>query len=476
LSVQGNERAAIIGAGPSGFYAAEQLLTAGFTVDLLEMLPTPFGLVRAGVAPDHPKIKSVTRVYSKIAQRAGFRFFGGIELGRHITRKELLARYHAVVYAIGTAADNRLGIPGEELAGCHGATEFVSWYNGHPAYAERTFDLSARRAVIIGNGNVAIDVARMLMLSPQELALTDTADHAITALARSQLQEVVLLGRRGPAQASFTNPELLELGEMRRAETLLDPCELELDAHSSAWLGSDDAGRTARRNMEILKAYADRPPAGRSHRIVLRFMRSPVAILGDHTGRVVGLRVMHNRIDRTPHGTLRAVATGEQETITCGLVLRSIGYRGEPPAGIPSDPRTGLILNREGRVADAEGRPQRGEYTTGWIKRGPSGVIGTNKKCSAETVGLICADRSAGSLNQPSNPEPAAVEAWLRRSAGRLVTWSGWSAIDTHELTAGERRGRPRVKLVSIPAMHEVAAADTRPTRQTPLVATAQRR
>jgi ferredoxin--NADP+ reductase len=451
-------RAAVIGAGPSGFYAADQLLKGGFEVDLLDKLPTPFGLVRAGVAPDHPKIKSVTRVYDKTAQHPGFRFFGGVELGDDVSREELLERYHVVVYAVGTANDNRLGIPGEDLAGAHSATDFVGWYNGHPACADHAFDLGVERAVVIGNGNVAIDVARMLMLSPEEVALTDAADHAIAALAGSRVREVVLIGRRGPAQAAFTNPELLELGELARADVFVDPAEAQLDAASAAWFASPDADKTARRNVEIMGGYAARGTSGRSHRVALRFLRSPVEVLGDDQGRVSGLRVAVNRIASGQDGRLRAVPTGEEEVIPCGLVLRSIGYRGEPLPGVPFDEGRGLIRNVDGRVVDATGAPQRGEFAVGWIKRGPSGVIGTNKKCAADTVARIVEDREAGRLGEPVRPDREAAEAWLSRRVPRLVRWAGWTAIDAHETAAGRPHGRPRAKLVRVPEMHAVAA------------------
>ncbi|HKN94540.1 MAG TPA: FAD-dependent oxidoreductase, partial [Thermoleophilaceae bacterium] len=274
-------RAAIVGAGPAGFYTADQLLGQGFEVDLYDVLPTPFGLVRAGVAPDHPKIKSVTRVYEKTAGKPGFRFFGGVELGSDVQREELLERYHAVVYAVGTATDNRLGIPGEDRPGSHSATEFVAWYNGHPDFADAEFDLSATRAVVIGNGNVAIDVARMLVLDPDEINVTDTADHAVAGLAAAQVEHVILLGRRGPAQAAFTNPELRELGELQRADVIVDPAEVELDEHSAAWLESDGADPTNRRNVEILREYSKLPAGEKSHRIELRFLRSPIEVIGE---------------------------------------------------------------------------------------------------------------------------------------------------------------------------------------------------
>jgi ferredoxin/flavodoxin---NADP+ reductase len=448
-------RAVIVGAGPSGFYAADQLLGAGFEVDVLDALPTPFGLVRAGVAPDHPKIKAVTRVYEKTAKKDGFRFFGGVRLGEHVTRAELLERYDVVLYALGTSDDNRLGIPGEDRPGVHGATQFVGWYNGHPDAADHEYDLSVRRAVVIGNGNVAIDVARMLVLHPDELAPTDTADHAIEVLAESQVEEVVLLGRRGPAQAAFTNPELRELADLQRAGVEVDATDLDLDEHSAKWL-EEEADITARKNVEILRDYAASGPKDASHRVVLKFLRSPVEILGDgEDGPVTGVRVAVNRIDEN----LRAVATGEEEVIACGLVLRSIGYRGRPVADIPFDDRRGLIRNTGGRVCAETGDAHRGEYVVGWIKRGPSGVIGTNKKDAADTVARILEDRDAGTLNTPSHPDPDAIASFYADRAPDSVTWAGWEAIDAHEKSSGEPHGRPRVKLVRLADLVERSRA-----------------
>src|SRR3954451_4681973 len=320
-------RAAVVGAGPSGFYATDQLLKAGFDVDLLEVLPTPFGLVRSGVAPDHPKIKSVTRVYEKTAKHPGFRFYGGVELGNHVARQDLLDRYHAVLYAVGTAADNRLGIPGEDRPGSHGALECVAWYHGHPDYADQEFDLSASRAIVIGNGNVAVDVARMLVLDPDEVAVTDTADHAVEGLATCGVQEVIVLGRRGPAQAAFTTPELRELGELTRADILVDPADMELDPESAEWLETKGEP-TNKRNVELMREYAAREPHGHERRVELRFLRSPAEILGEgEDGPVTGIRIVKNKIENG-----RAVATDEEEVISCGLVIRSIGYRGSPLA------------------------------------------------------------------------------------------------------------------------------------------------
>ncbi|MFL5846363.1 MAG: NADP oxidoreductase [Solirubrobacteraceae bacterium] len=437
-------RAAVIGAGPSGFYACDQLLGAGFAVDLFDVLPTPYGLVRAGVAPDHPKIKSVTRVYDKTAAKEGFRFFGGVELGSDVSREELLGRYHAVVYAVGTSLDNRLGVEGEDRPGSIAATDFVAWYNGHPDFAEHEFPLHASRAVVIGNGNVAIDVARMLVLDPDELTPTDTADHAIAGFGGASVQDVIILGRRGPAQASFTNPELRELGELARADVIVHPEDLEGEV-------PDDLSPTQLRNLEILREYSTREPSGKTHRIELRFLRSPVELVGeDDDGHVKGLRVVRNELVDG-----RAVATDVQEVIECGLVVRSIGYRGRPLPGVPFDERRGLIANDGGRVTTVEGDPLPGEYVVGWIKRGPSGVIGTNKKDAADTTTKIIEDAEAGALNAPA--EDGDTEAWLRTRVPGLVTWADWQAIDAHETAAGEAQGRPRVKLVSVPEMLAVA-------------------
>jgi ferredoxin/flavodoxin---NADP+ reductase len=446
-------RAAIVGAGPSGFYAADQLLKSGFAVDLFDALPTPYGLVRAGVAPDHPKIKSVIRVYAKTAANEAFRFFGGVSLGSDVSREELCARYHAVIYALGTSTDNRLGIPGEDRPGSHAATDFVAWYNGHPHYADHMFDLNGGRAVVVGNGNVAIDVARMLVLDPQELEPTDTADHALEAFGMAGVTEVILLGRRGPAQAAFTNPELRELGELARADVIVDPAQLE------GVEVPEDAEATKRRNVEILREYSQRTPSGKSHRLELRFLRSPLEILGEgEDGPVTGVRLDINRLVAGEDGRVRAEPTGETEEIECGLVLRSIGYRGTPLAGIPFDDRRGLIRNQDGRVVSGEG-PCRGEYAVGWIKRGPTGVIGTNKKDAADTVARILEDAESGALGDPDPAlsDPDAVAAWLTERVPHHVTWEGWQMIDAYESSLGQPMGRPRVKLVRLAELLEAS-------------------
>jgi ferredoxin/flavodoxin---NADP+ reductase len=439
-------RVAIVGSGPAGVYATDQLVsTPGLAaeVDVYDRLATPWGLVRHGVAPDHPKIKSVTRVYEKTAGKPGFRFRGNVEVGVDLLHDELMSAYHAVVYAIGAATDRRLGIPGEDLPGSHAATEFVAWYNGHPDHADRSFDLSARRVVVVGNGNVALDVARMLALDPSELRVTDAADHAIEALTASAVEEIVVLGRRGPAQAAYTNPELRELAELRDADVIVDPADVDLDAASAAGLESD---ARARRNVEIARGYAERAPAGRRRRIVLRYCVSPVEIVGDH--RVEGVRLARNALVAGDDGHVSARPTGESELLDAQLVLRSIGYRGSPLPGVPFDEARGTISNRAGRVVVPGGdAPLPGVYTAGWVKRGPSGVIGTNKRCAHETVELLLEDLRAGRLPEPSS-SPAELVGRLRERGVEVVDYAGWELIDAHERRLGEPHGRPRVKLV----------------------------
>ena len=392
-------KVAIVGSGPAGFYAAGALLASEdplVEVDLFDRLPTPWGLVRLGVAPDHPKIKSVSRAFEKIAQRPGFRFFGNVEIGRDLAHVELVRRYDAVVYAFGAQADRRMGIPGEDIPGSWPATAFVAWYNGHPDFQKLPFDLSTERAVVVGNGNVAVDVARMLALTAAELEPTDTTDEAIAAIVGSGIREILVLGRRGPAQAAFTTPELQELTELAGADLVVDPADLELDAASAAALEEDTA--IARRNVELLREVAGRPGTAKPKTLRLRFCVSPSAILGD--GRVEAVEVVRNELVVDASGRIRAVPTDEREVIPCGLVLRSVGYRGTPMPGVPFDEERATIRNDEGRVLDGDGAPTRGVYCTGWIKRGPSGVIGTNKKDANETVELLLEDAGAGLLRR----------------------------------------------------------------------------
>jgi ferredoxin/flavodoxin---NADP+ reductase len=455
-------RVAIVGSGPAGFYTAEHLLRTeevATEVDVFDRLPTPFGLVRAGVAPDHPKIKSVIRVYEKTAAREGFRFFGNVEVGRQVNVAELAERYHAVVYAYGTAVDRHLGIQGEDLPGSHPATAFVAWYNGHPDFADAEFDLSCERAVVIGNGNVATDVARMLALTREEIETTDTADHAIDPLADCGVREIVVLGRRGPAQAAFTNPELRELGEMRQADIDVDPSEVELDALSRAYLESDEADITTRKNVEIFTEFSRRRPEGKPKRISLRFLRSPIEIQGN--GSVERVVVARNELFRDERGAIRARDTGERETIECGLVLRSIGYAGIGLEGAPFDQRRALIPNEGGRVTELDGARQvLGHYAVGWIKRGPSGVIGTNKKDAQETVDNLVEDAKAGRVPSPKlAADRTAIVELLAERAPDAVSYQGWEAIDRAERERGEPLGRPRRKFVRVEEMVEAARA-----------------
>ncbi len=457
-------RVAIVGSGPAGFYAAEALLThpeIAFEVDMLDRLPTPFGLVRAGVAPDHPKIKNVIRRYEKTAGHESFRFFGHVSVGRDISATELAAADHAVIWAYGAGADRQLGIVGEDLPGSHAATEFVAWYNGHPDFADREFDLSGERAVVIGNGNVAADVARMLVLTREELEATDTAEYAIDALAASNVREVVILGRRGPAQAAFTNPEVRELGALGEADVIVDPAAIELDEAGHAFLESDEADATNRKNHETFSAFAEREPEGKPKRVELRFLRSPSAIGGD--GQVEWIEVGVNKLYADHAGAVRARDTGESERIDCGLVLRSIGYLGTGIEGVPHDPRSGVIPNVRGRVVDESERPLPGQYAVGWIKRGPSGVIGTNKKDAQETAAMLLEDVSAGAL--PAPPEAGDPEALPRLLESRgidFVEFDGWRAIDELERQRGEPLGRPRVKLTRLEEMLEAGGRGRR--------------
>ena len=446
-------RVAIIGSGPAGFYATEHLFAhpeIAIEVDMIDRLPTPFGLVRAGVAPDHPKIKNVIRRYEKTAGHDSFRFFGNVTVGSDVAATELAEIYHAVVYAYGAGADRQLGIPGEDLPGSHPATDFVAWYNGHPDYAGHEFDLDCERVVVIGNGNVAADVARMLVLPREELAGTDTADHAIEALADSSVREVVLLGRRGPAQAAFTNPEVRELGELTDADVVIDPAAVELDEASRAFLDSDQADATNRKNLETFAEFASRAAAGKPKRVELRFLRSPVEIEGE--GKVERIKVAINELYTDDAGAVRARETGEIETIECGMVLRSIGYLGTGIDGVPLDPHRGVIPNKQGRVVDDNEHQLPGIYAVGWIKRGPSGVIGTNKKDAAETVEAIFEDVESGSIPE-RDASPEALPDLLRKRDVSFVEYDGWRAIDELETRRGSEQGRPRVKMTSVEEM-----------------------
>ena len=440
-------RIAVVGAGPAGFYATGHLLDAEpeIEVDLYDRLPTPWGLVRAGVAPDHPKIKAVSRVFEKIAEKPGFRMFGNVEIGRDVSHAQLMEHYDGVIYAYGAQADRRMGIPGEDLPGSLPATAFVAWYNGHPDFHALDPDLQIERAVVIGNGNVAVDVARMMVLAPEELAPTDTADHAIAAFNASTLHDVVIAGRRGPLQAAYTNPELLELGELQIADVVVDPAEAALDPISQAQFA--EASQPDQRNVETVLEYAQRGRTDKPRTVTLRYLLSPLEIRGD--GRVEEIVMVRNRLELADDGSVRAVATDETETIPCGLVLRSVGYRGLPVEGVPFDEKRCVIPHRAGRALDADGQPVPGVYCTGWIKRGPSGVIGTNKKDAVETADALLEDLHAGRLNAPADASLAAVERLIADHRPEAVEYAHWQDIDAHEQERGAPHGRPRIKLCS---------------------------
>ena len=430
-------RVAVVGSGPAGFYAAGALLSADppAEVDMIERLPTPWGLVRLGVAPDHPKLKSVSRAFERIAEQPGFRFLGNVEFGRDIQHADLVRLYDAVIYAVGAQTDRRLGIPGEDLAGSWAATEFVAWYNGHPDYQDIAFDLSVERAIVIGNGNVALDIARMLALTQEELAPTDATDVSIAAIASSPIREIVVVGRRGPAQAAFTTPELQEMGALAGADVIVDSADLE---------GAQPHGTIAERNVAVLHELAAREPEGKPRRVVFRFFESPVALLGEE--RVEGIELVRNELDENE----RAVPTGVHETLACGLVFRSVGYLGVELPGVPFDARSGTIPNDGGRV-------EPGVYCAGWIKRGPSGVIGTNKKDATETVELLLEDVAAGRIEPKPDANAAAVDALLAERGVQVVEYDGWMAIDDAERAAGDKAGRPRVKLCTWDALLDAA-------------------
>jgi ferredoxin--NADP+ reductase len=447
-------RVAVIGSGPAGFYAAAALLDADVAVevDMIERLPTPWGLVRLGVAPDHPKLKTVSKAFERIASKPGFRFFGNVEVGKDVLHADLERIYHAVVYAVGSQTDRRLEIPGEDLEGSWSATEFVAWYNGHPDFQDLSFDLNVERAVVIGNGNVALDVARMLALTPEELAPTDTTDPAIEAIGESTIREIVIVGRRGPAQASWTTTELKEMGELAGADVSVDSAELE---------GAEASDTNTKRNLEVLREFAARTP---SKPVTIRFLffRSPVGVRGET--KVEAIELVRNRLEDQA-GRLVAVPTDEHETIECGLVFRSVGYRGVGLPELPFDERRGTIRNDRGRVLTENDAPLPCVYCAGWIKRGPTGIIGTNKKDATETIALLIEDVQAGRIAHKDDATADALETVLAERGVRPVVYAGWTSIDELERAAGEKLGRPRVKLRSweeLLAGAEQVAAETR--------------
>lgn len=444
-------KVAIVGSGPSGFYAAEALLEAGAEVDVIERLPTPFGLVRFGVAPDHPKLKSVCRNFAEIAGHERFAFFGNVTLGRDVTIDELREFYDAVVIASGASSDRKLGVPGEDLPGSWSATEFVAWYNGHPEFRDRTFDLSCEAAVILGHGNVAIDVCRILSKSVDELRRTDICAHALETLAESRMHDVHLVGRRGPAQAKWTAKELREIGMLDDADVVLDEADLVLGPICKAEL-ADPRGLTAAQSVKILRTFQGRERAQKKA-VHLHFNLSPRALEGAD-------RVEHVAFDRCRLSgdafSQVAEPTGEVVSIKAGAVFRSVGYKGAATDGAPFDARSGTIPHERGRVMDG-GAPARGLYVAGWIKRGPSGVIGVNRACSLETVETMLSDLGDAPSRAPGR---AALRTLLAARGARPVDFASWSRIDAAEVAAGAAVGKPREKFTSVDEMLAAAFAD----------------
>ena len=451
-------RVAIVGAGPSGFYIAEHLLNQEdlvVEIDMLERLPTPYGLVRGGVAPDHQKIKAVSATYDKIAANPRFRYYGYVEYGTHLSLDDLRGLYHQIVFTTGAPTDNRMDIAGEDLLGSYPATDFVAWYNGHPDYRDLHFDFSGERVAIVGVGNVAVDVARILCRTSEELAKTDIADYALQALRGSRIKEVVMLGRRGPAQAAFTNPELRELGRLPGADLIIRPDEARLDDLSQAALdgGSD---RASGRKVAMLQEFAARPPDGKARRLTIRFLVSPTALLGNEEGRLTGMRLVKNELYATDSGTLRPRPTEQVEELPADMVFRSVGYRGVPLQDVPFDERRGVIANAQGRVLQAGGdEPMTGIYASGWIKRGPTGVIGTNKSDALETVKCMVADASGGKVLEPTGAAVEAAANLVRERQPEFFSYADWLDLNKVEVSKGKDIGAPRVKFTRIEEMLE---------------------
>ncbi len=437
-------RVAVVGAGPAGIYATGALLNAAIpvSIDVLEALPAPFGLVRYGVAPDHPKIQSVSTVLARILANPRVRFLGNVTYGVDLTARDLRRHYHAVIHAIGSPNERSLGVPGEQLDGSFGGADFVAWYNGHPGAVDRGY-LGAREAVVVGAGNVALDVARMLATDADALVTTDIPAHVLEAWKSADASDVYLLARRGPAYTKFTTPELRELADLPGVDLLVDPADLELDA-----AGADvvEHNRTARRNVDVLKGWADQRPSGQRRRIHLRFWTRPTEILGSE--RVEGVAVERTAFDTGG----RLVGTGSTAHLPAQAVFRAIGYAGLALPGVPFDESSATVPHLEGRV---QGLDHNGVYVAGWIKRGPTGVIGTNKSDAAETVRAVLAD--APRLAVPPEPDPASVTGLLERRGVRFTTWDQWLLVDAHEVREGERLGRPRLKVCRVDEMLDIA-------------------
>ena len=449
-------RVAVIGSGPAGFYSIGELFRQQdqlVKADLFDRLPTPYGLVRGGVAPDHQKIKSVCKIFDRIASHENFRYFGNVDFGGDISRSEMLAHYDAVIYCVGSRSDRRLGIPGEDLEGSHSATEFVSWYNAHPDFREKRFNLDSEQAVIIGMGNVAIDVARILSHRNEELKKTDIADGALEALASSRIRDIWIIGRRGPVQAAFTPMEARELMHLPDTEVVLEPDALDLDSASRRYL-EEEAGKDVRKNIELLKSMLEAPAQDKKKRLHILFLASPVEVIGQN-GRVSGLKLTRNRLVPRPDGSTRSKATNRTLELETGLLFRSVGYRGEPLPGVPFDDASGTIPNEAGQVFE-EGIPCPREFTAGWIKRGPSGVVGTNKPDAVESVQRMLGCLETDKAIPLESGEIGDITDLLKKKGVEYVSHSDWKLLEAHETEEGQALGRPRRKVGTVPEMLEV--------------------
>ncbi|MGW8815919.1 FAD-dependent oxidoreductase [Gordonia terrae] len=449
---------AIVGAGPAGFYAAEELVRRpSVKVDMFDRLPTPYGLVRAGVAPDHAPTKGVEKTFAATAARKNFDFYLNVEVGKHISQDALMERYHAVIYAVGAATDKRLNVAGEDLSGSIPATQFVAWYNGHPDFVGLEVDLSTERVVVIGNGNVALDVARILVTDPEHLAKTDIADHALEQLRRSKVREVVLLARRGVAQASYTNSEFLALSEVEGVDVIIDPAELVLDSATQAALDDDSLDSTLGTKIRLAREFAAKPTTDGNRRIVFRFMVSPTEFVGDRSvTTVVCVRTAYDE----ETGSVGILPTDQRVEIQAGVVLRAIGYRGVPVTDLPFDEPRGIVPNTEGRVLSApDGEVIRGLFVSGWIKRGATGGIGMNRICGQQTAESVLADFVAGDLAEPTVARDD-VAAIVADRGSRRIDLAGWKSIDDAEKSAGAAVGRGRRKMVTVTELESVAGVD----------------
>ena len=447
-------RVAIIGSGPAGFYTVSNFFKHKDLVvhlDMYDRLPTPFGLVRAGVAPDHQKDKSVTRAYDKSANTPNFRFFGNVEYGKHVHLADLRQHYHQVIFTTGAPVDRNLDIPGEDLLGSHSATEFVAWYNGHPDFTHLSFDLSQENVAIVGIGNVAMDVARILSKTPEELAETDIADYALDALRQSKVKNVYLLGRRGPAQAAFTPPEIKEMGELLDSDVTVQADEAVVDAPSLEYIARHP-DKNVDKNVAYITDYAGRPRSQKSKLLTVRFLVSPVELTGVD-GKVIAVRLVKNEAYKSEDGSIRPRATAVFEELPAGLVFRSVGYRGVALPDVPFHDSFGTVENDLGRVQTNDGKQVTGLYAAGWIKRGPTGVIGTNKTCAQETVQCMVDDLHAGKYFEPVISDLSAIEHLIRERQQQVISYQDWKAINEAEVKKGEAENRPRVKFTNIEDM-----------------------